>query len=74
MRIFSRKKRGEIGGGRNRCVVGDASLLPSRIRIAKPDQQPNSGMIEFWDKWAIDKVVGGIPQAVDSWRKQTIQS
>jgi len=54
-------------------VVGDASLLPSRIRIAKPDQQPSSGTIEFWDRWAIDAAVGGIPQAVDGWRKQTLQ-
>jgi DNA helicase HerA-like ATPase len=55
-------------------VVGDASLLPSRIRITKPEQKPNSGTVEFWDEWGTDKVVGGISQAVDGWRKQTMQA
>lgn len=54
-------------------VVGDASLLPTRIRVAKPRQQPNSGTVEFWDKWAVDETVGALSQAVDSWRKQTMQ-
>ena len=54
-------------------VVGDASLLPSRIRIAKPNQKPNSGTVEFWDKWATDTKVGGISLAVNGWRKQTMQ-
>lgn len=53
-------------------VVGDASLLPSRIRIAEPEQKPNSGTVPFWDEWAADAKVGGIPQAVDGWRKQTM--
>lgn len=54
-------------------VVGDASLLPSRIRVAKPEQQPDSGTVDFWDRWAVDKPVGGVKQAVDGWRKQTMQ-
>ena len=31
-------------------VVGDASLLPSRIRIDEPKNKPNSGTVNFWDK------------------------
>jgi len=54
-------------------VVGDASLLPSRIRIERPEQNPDSGTVEFWDRWAEDKTVGSIRQAVDGWRKQTVQ-
>lgn len=54
-------------------VVGDASLLPSRIRIAKPEQEPNSGTVEFWDCWAANSKIGAVPKAVDSWRKQTMQ-
>jgi len=54
-------------------VVGDASLLPTRVRIAKPNQAPNSGTVAFWDKWAADEAVGSISQAVDSWRKQAMQ-
>lgn len=32
-------------------VVGDASLLPSRIRIDEPQNKPNSGTVNFWDEW-----------------------
>jgi len=32
-------------------VVGDASLLPSRIRIDEPLNKPNSGTVIFWDEW-----------------------
>lgn len=55
-------------------VVGDASLLPTRVRIAKPNQRPNSGTIAFWDSWAVDAKVNSIPQAVDSWRKQAMSA
>jgi DNA helicase HerA-like ATPase len=55
-------------------VVGDASLLPTRIRVAKPGQKPNSGTVEFWERWSSDKKVGGVPLAVDGWRKQTVQT
>ena len=54
-------------------VVGDASLLPSRIRIAEPTNHPNSGTVDFWDEWSKDMPVGAIPTAVNSWRKQTQQ-
>lgn len=55
-------------------VVGDASLLPSRIRIAEPQAHPSSGTIDFWDKWSNPVQIGGIPDAVDGWRKQTQQA
>ncbi len=55
-------------------VVGDASLLPTRIRIAEPKQKPNSGTVEFWDRWAADVAAGAVRNAVGGWRKQTMQS
>ena len=54
-------------------VVGDASLLPSRIRVAEPANHPNSGTVDFWDEWSKDTPIGAIPTAVDSWRKQSQQ-
>ena len=54
-------------------VVGDASLLPSRIRIAEPRARPNSGTVDFWDEWSKDTPIDAIPAAVDGWRKQTQQ-
>lgn len=55
-------------------VVGDASLLPTRIRVSTPEHRPNSGTVEFWERWASDKAVGGLAVAVDGWRKQTMQT
>ncbi len=55
-------------------VVGDASLLPSRIRITRPNHEPNSGTVPFWDRWAEKKSVTDIPQAVSNWRMQSMSS
>ena len=54
-------------------VVGDASLLPSRIRIDEPANKPNSGTVDFWDEWQRDVSEGRLTAAVDNWRKQNIQ-
>ena len=55
-------------------VVGDASLLPTRVRIHEPENKPNSGTVPFWDKWSEDKEVAKLSDAVASWRKQAIQA
>ncbi|QHJ12881.1 hypothetical protein FX988_03139 [Paraglaciecola mesophila] len=54
-------------------VVGDASLLPSRIRIDEPNNKPDSGTIEFWKEWQGDVTAGRLNKAIDNWRKQNIQ-
>lgn len=53
-------------------VVGDASLLPIRVRVKQPKNKPNSGTVPFWDKWGEDKEVAKIPEAVASWRRQAV--
>lgn len=54
-------------------VVGDASLLPSRVRIKEPNSKPNSGTVDFWDRWSKVSCEDGIVDAVESWRKQNLQ-
>ncbi|AHC47650.1 ATP-binding protein [Achromobacter xylosoxidans] len=54
-------------------VVGDASLLPSRIRIDEPINKPNSGTVNFWDEWQNPVKDNRLVVAVDNWRKQNIQ-
>ena len=54
-------------------VVGDASLLPSRIRIDEPINKPDSGTIEFWKEWQGNVTNGRLGTAVENWRKQSIQ-
>ena len=53
-------------------VVGDASLLPTRIRIAEPKQKPNSGTVDFWDRWAADAAPDAVKNSVSGWRKQSM--
>lgn len=51
-------------------IVGDASLLPSRVKIDKPSIKPNSATIDFWDVWSEEKTEKGIEDAVEALRKQ----
>ena len=53
-------------------VVGDAILLPTRIRIAAPFNEPLSGTIDFWDRWSDSTSPSDLVRAVDSWRRQTV--
>jgi DNA helicase HerA-like ATPase len=51
-------------------IVGDASLLPSRVKIDKPEIKPSSATIDFWDVWNGEKTEKGIDDAVVALRKQ----
>ena len=52
-------------------VVGDASLLPSRIRISEPKNKPSSATIDFWDEWSKDRSPDVIKDAVEAMRRQS---
>lgn len=52
-------------------VVGDASLLPSRIKVNEPEKKPNSNTIKFWDVWSKDDSYDTIDEAIEALRKQT---
>lgn len=51
-------------------VVGDACLLPSRIRLDKPNMKPTSATVDFWDRWSETQGRDGIPAAVEALRRQ----
>lgn len=51
-------------------IVGDSSLLPSRVIIDKPLIPPSSATVDFWNEWDKEKSEKGIEEAVDSLRKQ----
>lgn len=53
-------------------IVGDASLLPSRIRVDEPLTKPNSGTVEFWTQWQKKVESTRIGVAIGNWRKQSI--
>ncbi|WP_114011163.1 ATP-binding protein [Cohaesibacter intestini] len=52
-------------------VVGDASLLPTRIRIAEPNMKPDSQTVAFWDRWNEETPKSDTQIAIRSWRKQS---
>ncbi|SCX28071.1 Type IV secretory pathway, VirB4 components [Agrobacterium sp. DSM 25558] len=54
-------------------VVGDASLLPTRVRIAEPRQRPNSQTIDFWSRWNDQEPKSDTVESVESWRRQSFQ-
>ena len=53
-------------------VVGDACLLPSRIKIFTPKNEPLSSTVDFWTEWNAKERKADIKKASDNWRKQII--
>ena len=54
-------------------VVGDASLLPTRVRVCEPSMKPDSQTIAFWDRWNGETSNADTEVAINSWRKQSTQ-
>lgn len=52
-------------------VVGDASLLPSRIMVSEPSNKPRSDTVKFWTQWSRDSVPSTLRNAVDAMRRQS---
>ena len=54
-------------------IVGDACLLPSRVKIDEPKVKPKSATVDFWDEWKKDKKDKdkGIKEALEDLRKQS---
>ena len=53
-------------------VVGDACLLPSRIIIKKPNPEPNSSTVRFWDEWSKETADAAVvSSAVENMIKQS---
>lgn len=52
-------------------VVGDASLLPTRILIDTPKLKPQSATIRFWEEWSKDTINQNTESAVLGLRKQS---
>lgn len=52
-------------------VVGDASLLPTRMLISEPNIKPDSATIKFWKEWSDKNAKQDIKNAVVGLRKQS---
>lgn len=51
-------------------VVGDSVLLPSRIKIDPPTEEPLSATIDFWSRWQEDVTNADYSTAVENMRRQ----
>lgn len=54
-------------------VVGDATLLPSRIKIDEPSIIPSSQTVQFWNEWDSDEKKQELGKAVDNMIRQAKQ-
>lgn len=52
-------------------VVGDACLLPSRIKVTQPTLKPRSATVDFWDEWSKEDVPVDVETAIESLRRQS---
>lgn len=52
-------------------VVGDASLLPTRINISEPTIKSQSATINFWQEWSTANEKQSIKNAVIGLRNQS---
>lgn len=51
-------------------IVGDSVLLPSRIKIDPPTEEPLSATIDFWSRWQEDVTNADFALAVENMRRQ----
>ena len=51
-------------------VVGDASLLPSRVKVNKPSTEPKSATVDIWTEWRQEKNSNSISQSIQALRQQ----
>ena len=51
-------------------IVGDASLLPTRVIISEPSVKPNSATVKFWKEWGNKNAKQDIENAIIGLRKQ----
>jgi hypothetical protein len=54
-------------------VLGDAVMLPSRIKLDKPkmENRPRSATIDFWSEWSKAEKRTDFERAVENYRKQS---
>lgn len=52
-------------------IVGDASLLPTRVIIGEPKIKPQSATIKFWKEWSNENAEQDVATAVAGLRRQS---
>jgi DNA helicase HerA-like ATPase len=65
--ILSTLRRGEC------ILLGDAVMMPTRIKITQPDPRPDSNDVSFTAEWSKPHAAIDVPAILDIWRKQGVE-
>lgn len=52
-------------------IVGDATLLPSRVKIDEPKIKPSSQTVPFWSIWGKEDINQDLSEAISNMIKQS---
>ena len=52
-------------------IVGDSTLLPSRVKLDEPSIKPSSQTIPFWSIWGKDDLSQNLSQAIGNMIRQS---
>ena len=63
--MFSNLRRGEC------ILLGDSVIMPTRIKIRRPNPTPNSDDTSFYKEWNLEYEEIEFAPVLDAWRKQT---
>ena len=66
--MFSTLRRGEC------ILLGDSVIMPTRIKIDKPDPRPFSDDTSFYREWRTPHAEIDVSKVLDTWRKQEIDT
>lgn len=64
--MFSTLRRGEA------ILLGDSVMMPTRIRVDRPDPRPESDDASFAESWAKAPTDLDVPAVLTAWRNQTV--
>jgi DNA helicase HerA-like ATPase len=65
--MFSNLRRGEC------ILLGDSVIMPTRVKIRKPNPTPNSDDTSFYTEWNLPHEEIGFAPVLDAWRKQEVK-
>jgi len=65
--MFSNLRRGEC------ILLGDSVIMPTRIKIRKPNPTPNSNDTSFYTEWNLPHEQILFAPVLDAWRKQQVR-
>ena len=64
--VFATLRRGEC------LLIGDSVMMPTRIKLDRPDPAPDSDDTSFSATWKKDPTVLDVPTVLTAWREQDI--